>query len=118
MKVYPEFIIDKPFCEKEYCCKNISLRYLLEVKMCNNQDDVLCIMMNPSIADSHQSDDTINSILRLLKDKYIFGKLKVVNLYPIFKSQSNELSSIINELKITLGEDKYNSIMKTNFYKI
>lgn len=114
MKEYPTFIIKTPFCKEKYLYKDVYLRFLLEVKYKESNNQVLCIMMNPSIANSNESDDTINKILKLLNEKMLFGTLKVVNIYPVYKSQSDMLATTLEEIKYKLGEDEFNNIMKEN----
>jgi hypothetical protein len=91
------------------------LRFLLEVKYKESNNQVLCIMMNPSIANSIESDDTINKILKLLNKEKLFGVLKVANIYPVYKSQSAMLATTIEEIKSKLGQDEFDIIMKENF---
>lgn len=114
MKEYPSFIIGTPLCKEKYLYGDTYLRFLLEVKYKNNNNQVLCIMMNPSIANSNESDDTINKILILLNEKTLYGTLKVVNIYPVYKSQSNKLASTLKEIKSKLGEQEIDNIMKEN----
>ncbi len=115
MKEYPPFIIGTPFCKEKYLYRDTYLRFLLEINYKENNNQVLCIMMNPSVANSKVSDDTINKILELLNEKMLFGTLKVVNLYPVYKSQSDMLANTLEEIKYKLGEDEFNIIMKENF---
>ncbi|WP_010237352.1 DUF1643 domain-containing protein [Clostridium arbusti] len=114
MKKYPTFIIGTPFCKEKYLYGDTYLRFLLEVKYkeSNNHNQVLCIMMNPSIANSNESDDTINKILKLLNEKMLFATLKVVNIYQVYKSQSDMLATTLEEIIYKLGKDEFNNIMK------
>lgn len=114
MKEYPSFIIGTPSCREKHLYGDTYIRFLLEVKYKENNNQVLCIMMNPSIANSNESDDTINKILKLLSKETLFGVLKVANIYPIYKSQSGMLASAFEEIKNKLVKDELESIMKEN----
>ncbi|MBU3102238.1 MULTISPECIES: DUF1643 domain-containing protein [Clostridium] len=112
---YPKFVIRKPCSDNRDINNNIKVRNLISVKISNNNNKkVLCVMMNPSKANSEQSDITVNKILNLLNSvKYNVGIIEIVNLYPVYKTKSGELFNTLQQLR-KHGIEVYDKKIKEN----
>lgn len=95
-------------CNSEVLLDKIEARYSLTVTLNNSHEKTLTyIMMNPSIADLLQSDQTVNRVIAFAaseanKSKEI-GKVNIVNLFGLYETQSPSLQSIIDQLTPTSG---------------
>ncbi|MEK5398429.1 DUF1643 domain-containing protein [Paenibacillus sp. FSL K6-2859] len=90
-------------CKSEILISGIEARYSLTITLNNKYEKMLTyIMMNPSIADLIQSDQTLNRVIAFAaseanKPKEI-GKVNIVNLFGLYETKSPSLQSIIDQL--------------------
>ncbi|WP_339218919.1 DUF1643 domain-containing protein [Paenibacillus sp. FSL H8-0332] len=99
-------------CISEVLIGKVEARYSLKVTLDNFHDKTLTyIMMNPSIADLLQSDQTVNRVITFaaseanrLKE---IGKVNIVNLFGLYETKSPSLQSIIDQLSPTPGYVDY-----------
>lgn len=113
MVEYPDFIIGDPYSDNKFVTNNISKRNLLSVKIGESKDKILCVMMNPSKADTQQSDRTVNKVLNLLENTNA-GIIEIVNLFPIYKTNSNELYTSLQEVINVIGFDGFDRLIAEN----
>lgn len=118
MRYISRNIIGNPFCQREIIVqtydKLIEKREILQIELNKLGDkSVSVIMMNPSEADSTQSDGTVNKVIEFFvksfqrplneRNKRItdIKYLNILNLLPIYnpnsKGLNNDLDIIINE---------------------
>jgi hypothetical protein len=105
-------IVEKVDTNKKCILPNLRIetREYLDITLKTNGNNMLLvIMMNPSIADNMESDETINSIIEhfgygyssVNNNKHGIQNVKyisVVNLFSICCQKSKELNSIINKI--------------------
>ncbi|WP_079506913.1 DUF1643 domain-containing protein [Mesobacillus jeotgali] len=130
-----DYILGEPHCEKETIVNTkqnfIEKRDFLNIEL-NKQGykTITIVMMNPSKADSRQSDNTINKLieffishsihsvdngLKTIKDiKY----LQILNLLPIYNPNSRAIYSDINTIIAEIGTEKLFSVLESNQKKI
>lgn len=93
-------------CISEVLIGEVEARYSLKVTLDNSHDKTLTyIMMNPSIADMFQSDQTVNRVIAFAaseanKLKEI-GKVNIVNLFGLYETRSPSLQLTIDQLSPT-----------------
>lgn len=88
-------------------------------------EQVLFIMMNPSKADSKESDRTINKIIEYSYTNFLnIKKIIVLNLYSVYETDSSGLNKIVSEygLDFSIGnninlETKNNDILELEAQK-
>ncbi|MFC3748718.1 DUF1643 domain-containing protein [Paenibacillus sp. GCM10012306] len=109
MRRYPIFI-NKVKIENmgKYKLQNgIRVRHNLVLSLSEktNGEVLSFILMNPSLADTLQSDDTVNSMLifvdRLIKEDARFEKVHevvVLNLFPFYEPSSKSLGEVIKKV--------------------
>jgi hypothetical protein len=112
---YPSYA--KPtICKCQQIIDDISIRSRLTVNIGGTQGSIAFIMMNPSKADFEQSDITVNKILnfsnKLRESKELsFNKVNIVNLFPIYKTESSLLYRTLMELKSAFPSREYLTIL-------
>lgn len=121
---YPYFAQVKRASKKKIT-DTISIRDWLEIEI-NDQavHTLLYILMNPSKADRIECDDTVKKLLDFTRKQterpgsIIPGvrNIIIVNLFPFYKTDSNELYQVLEELEFT--RNGYQDLMKANLLKI
>ena len=114
MIAYPNFVIGRPYTESEEITPTIRTRNILSVRISKSEKKLLCIMMNPSNANSYESDQTVNRILQLLNHKQQVGIVEIVNLYPVYKTESSALYQTLREVLNTIGKENYIKLLERN----
>lgn len=122
---YPDFVA-KPI----KCCgallpapnnTSIRTRYSLEVsfKNCRGDNRFSVIMMNPSKANSRESDASVNRVLKYIYKKHPEVKyVTILNVLPFYSTNNRKLENIINELIQYKGEKYLNNIIQDNIVTI
>ncbi|WP_179288790.1 DUF1643 domain-containing protein [Bacillus velezensis] len=117
MSVYkykPAVVKEVLECKTERLTDSIEARYCLSIKLNNNLDSsYVFIMLNPSIADKEVSDLTITKLCNFSHSLNEVGSIHIVNLYPFYETNSEELSSIIQKLQKE-NSSLYEATVKTN----
>ncbi|QSB09087.1 DUF1643 domain-containing protein [Lysinibacillus fusiformis] len=124
-----EYLVGKPVCEKEeiltgddYC---IHKRELLRVELNKKGEKIASIiMMNPSKADSDQSDTTVNKIIEMfhqlpqgqMGEDIIY--LNILNILPIYNSKSSDLLSDFERIIELKSENFMTEILDNNMSMI
>lgn len=114
---YPEPFRGKIFTNNCTIQGSIKTRDILKARINDNDGYVLYILMNPSKADSIQSDRTINKILTFTRNESMLkiskitgiGNVHIINLFSVYKTDSSQLNSILK----MLGK-QYEKVVKNN----
>ncbi|WP_242223166.1 DUF1643 domain-containing protein [Bacillus cereus group sp. BfR-BA-01380] len=109
---------------------NFEKRERLTITLNNKAEDadkvVSIIMMNPSIADEHKSDTTVNKVISFFADDYIevvkgaeintenIKTLNILNLFSLYNSNSENLNADFKNLRSLLPKQKFNAIFDKN----
>lgn len=121
---YPDYVVDVD-CEPIALLEDVEARYYLTVTLDNEYEDMMTyIMMNPSAADKINSDPTVNKVIDFAYKQtnkqasivpYI-GKICVVNLFGLYKTDSAELQPTLDIVKV--NSNLYNQMLMENRNKI
>jgi hypothetical protein len=111
-------------CQPKPLHSGIEARYYLTVTLDNPYNDMMTyIMMNPSIADSKQSDATVNRVIRFANDQtkdvlssFNVGVVSIVNLFGVYKTKSKFLQPTLDLLKA--NPSLYSQMIDDNRSKI
>lgn len=86
-------------CDREDLSAEVMIRTKLELELkCTSTDRTAFIMMNPSKANNDESDDTVNWIVKLICKKNFARLLWVINLFPIYTPNSDNLYTILQSV--------------------
>jgi hypothetical protein len=91
--IYPDYVYKEKITLQGDSKNN--LRYLLEIPLKNEGNKtVLAMMKNPSLADQHYSDHTINRLLTFCHSKG-YSKVYVMNLYAYYSTDPEGIAKLI-----------------------
>ncbi|MFS1518614.1 DUF1643 domain-containing protein [Bacillus sp. SCS-151] len=100
---YPIYVRPNIECDTNLLTSEISSRRCLTVPLNNKLNKTaVFIMMNPSKANSYESDKTINKCASICYHDLShlkIGRFKVVNVYPFYQSNANQLVATISNVK-------------------
>lgn len=94
-------------------------RTYLTISLLDNtqKDDISVILMNPSAADSTQSDNTVNgTINHLYQDQFKF--ITILNLFPIYDSNSSNLYNSVQSIRNSTSSFNLQNIIDNNLNTI
>ncbi|RFU61500.1 DUF1643 domain-containing protein [Bacillus sp. V59.32b] len=118
---YPDYVETPTECIIESVNDQISSRKLLSAKLKNNYNNkFLYIMMNPSKANHHNSDKTINKCASMTYNDLSHlkvGQFSIVNVYPFYESKSAGLNDVLFKVK-GISESVYFKELFANLYGI
>ncbi|MFC8150402.1 DUF1643 domain-containing protein [Bacillus paralicheniformis] len=109
-----DFVKEVIDCKTEKLTSLIEARYCLSLDLNNGLDSSYAVvMLNPSKANKEISDLTIDKLARFSHSMNEAGTLHIVNLFPFYEPKSENLASIIKNLRIA-DEELYNQAMDLN----
>lgn len=112
MKNYPKYIqkpvnVDK--CSKYKCRFSLTAKTICSTKSIN-KNKILVIMMNPSKATEHKTDNTVYKIIEHAYRFLTAKEITILNLYPFYQPDSNELKNTTSNYSKVI----YKSLMAKN----
>lgn len=121
MKQYPQGV-SVVYCDKSPILNTSVLkREVLHLNINAEGKTLLCIFMNPSKACYEQSDDTINHICNYVMNDPSGDEIKdivITNLFPFYKTQSEFLHKVIDEVITNNDESIFYFLLKSNLNNI
>lgn len=124
METYPSYATVKRVSIKKVI-NNITIRNWLEIDINENASKILLyVLMNPSKANKIRCDKTVRKILDFTRDQTSLldspvpdvKTVIIVNLFPFYKTDSNKLYELLNELSET--RNGYEDLLKENLLKV
>ena len=96
---YKDYIDVNQINTNEEIGKDFNYRYSLIIGYRHplNTKNVLVIMRNPNVANSIESDRTVNNVLHYCKDMY--KKVYLANLYPCRSAETKEINQFVKSLE-------------------
>ena len=103
---YRDFVVE----DNIVCKGNDVRRYLLRVEFdCDINKKVLVILKNPSKADKHESDLTIDRVLKYCNNQG-YSEVSIMNLYSYYATDAHELRTLIQGKEISKAVGKKNDM--------